>query len=279
MPHRDTYTRDPLIRTFGAFLRSLRESRRLTRQQLADALGCGPEWIEKLETAQRPPSEQTAKDLDTFFLGLPEETQGPFWKAWNEIRGQGRHLALLPGFSGYVEHEAKASSLHIFGAMVLHGLFQTEEYAYEVLKKGRTPEQAKQLVATRMERQNVLTRKDPPHIVAVFDAMALRRKIGNTEVMKDQLRHLIDLAEDHPNITIQLVPEHVGSYQGVMGAFTILGVSDGPNLVYVEGYTTGQLIDHPDEIQAYTRNYDLIRGTAASADESLSMLHATLENL
>lgn len=279
MPPQDTYTRDPLIRAYGAFLRALRDARELTRQDLADALGCGKEWIEKLETAQRPTSEQTAIDLDTYFFSTSPEEKGPFWKSWNEIRKQGKHLALLPGFSGYVDQEATAASLYTFETNVIPGLFQTEAYATEVLKGGRTAEQLKQLVAARMDRKKTLARKEPPHVVAVIDRTALHRRIGNADVMREQVRHLIALAEEHPTISIQIVPDRSGAYAGLPGAFTIVGAGDGKNLVYVEGHTTGQLIDHVQEVLEYTRRFDLIRGAAASADESLSMLNEILETM
>lgn len=58
-------TRDPLIRAYGSVLRGHREGAGLSRPQLANALGCTPQWIEKLETGQRAPSEATSADLDT----------------------------------------------------------------------------------------------------------------------------------------------------------------------------------------------------------------------
>ncbi|MEU8797213.1 helix-turn-helix transcriptional regulator [Spirillospora sp. NPDC048819] len=42
----DGYTRDPLLRTFGAVLRAHREAAGLSRPQLAQALGCQASWIE-----------------------------------------------------------------------------------------------------------------------------------------------------------------------------------------------------------------------------------------
>jgi transcriptional regulator with XRE-family HTH domain len=187
MPDDYGCTRDPLIRAFGAVLRAHRETAGLSRPQLAEALGCQPGWIEKLETAQKPPSEATADDLDVYF-STPNRL---FWLMWLEIKREGKHPALPPGFSGFVAREAKASAMYIFENMAITGLFQTRDYAYEVLKIGRKPDEIEQLLAKRLERQEIIYRHDPPQIVAVFDEAVIRRVIGSLEVMGDQIRRLM----------------------------------------------------------------------------------------
>jgi transcriptional regulator with XRE-family HTH domain len=82
-------TRDPLIRAFGAVLRGHREAAKLSRPALAKALGCTPQWIEKLETGQRAPSEATSEDLDTYF-----KTPETFHRMWIEIRRAGKYTEL-----------------------------------------------------------------------------------------------------------------------------------------------------------------------------------------
>jgi transcriptional regulator with XRE-family HTH domain len=269
-----SYTRDPLVRTFGVILRAHREAAGLSRPQLAAALGCQPGWIEKLETAQKPPSEATADDLDVFFK-TPARL---FWHMWREIKREGRHVVLPPGFAGFVEREAAASWMYVFECMTITGLFQTRDYAHEVLRAGRKPEDVEELVAKRLERQEILVRENPPHIVAVFDEGVIHRMIGGPEVMREQLRHLIDLAEQ-PNITLQIVSGTRGSYAGLPGAFTILGFDDAPNVAYVEGHAGGSLIDDRAKAHTYMLRFNLIRGVAMPDDESLSLLRKVLESL
>jgi transcriptional regulator with XRE-family HTH domain len=254
-------------------LRGHREAAGLSRPALAQALGCTPQWIEKLETAQRAPSEAASEDLDTYF-----KTPETFHRMWVEIRRAGKHAELPPGFSGFVELEAKASMMCVFENMVVTGLLQTPQYARELLKAGRKSEVVEGLVATRMERQEILVREDPPVIVFVLDEGVLYRPIGGEDTRKDQIGHLIDRAED-PNITIQIVTSRTGAYVGVMGAFTLLSFDDGPDLVYVEGHAEGQVIDQPDKVQAHVLGFSLIRGAAMSADDSLKLLRTIWENV
>jgi transcriptional regulator with XRE-family HTH domain len=269
------YTRDPMLRTFGAVLRAYRDARGLSRPQLAEALGCKPRWIEKLETAEKPPSEATAEDLDVYFNTGPART---FWTMWREIKREGKHAILPPGFSGFVDREAEAAVMYVFEAMAITGLFQTPEYAYEVLREGRKPEEVEELVAKRVERQEILAREDPPQIVAVFDEAAIRRVVGDAEVMRGQIRRLVEIAK-MPNVTMQFVASTKGAYAGIMGAFTILGREDGSSVAYTEGHVGGRLVDNRATVHKYALRFDLIRGAAMPADESLRLLHCLLESL
>ncbi|KAB2340405.1 helix-turn-helix domain-containing protein [Actinomadura rudentiformis] len=258
---------------FGTELRAYREAAGLTRPQLAEQLGYTPQWIGQIEAGRSTPSEDFAKDCDTFF-----HTNGTFHRMWTWIQLLGRLKVLPPGFPDFLDREAEATMMHIFETMVITGLFQTPEYAYDVLKAGRTPEVIEQLVATRVERQELLDGEDPPHIVAIFDEGAVRRPIGDREVMRGQLRRLIELAQ-RPNITVQIVPSSKGSYAGLPGAFMVLGFVDAPDVVHVGGHVEAQLIEHTGTVRNYALRFDLIRGAAMSADDSLELLRAILESL
>ncbi|GAA0948500.1 helix-turn-helix transcriptional regulator [Actinocorallia libanotica] len=259
-------TRDPLIRAFGAVVRAYREAAALSRAKLADALGCSPQWIEKIETGARPPSEATALDLDTYF-----KTPGVFHTMWKELKRAGKTAELPPGFPGFMVLEAKARVMNIFENMTITGLFQIPDYAYEILSPGRGQEAVEEVLQTRMERQKILERKSPPEIVLVLDETILHRPIGTPEMRRKQLEHLASLA-GHPNITIQIVPKKTGSYAGIMGAFTLMEFDDGPNITYTESHVDGQIIDHHEKVMRYNIRFSLIRGAAMSADDSLNLI-------
>jgi hypothetical protein len=261
----------PAIRAFAAELEAWRGS--MAKTELAEVLGYTPQLLGQLEAAKNIPSKRFAEDLDTYF-----KTNGLFTRLWKLIY-ETRHLSILPrGFPEFIAREAEASVMYIFEPCVITGIFQTREYAYEVMKAGRDHEEAEQLVAKRMDRQQILDRRPPPRMVAIFDEMAVRRVLGGGEVMRGQLDHLVDLAGRH-NVTLQIVPESVGSYTAHMGAFTILGFSDGPDLVYTESHIGGQFIADGESVREYTLSYDLIRGAAMSTDESLKSLRTKLESI
>jgi transcriptional regulator with XRE-family HTH domain len=259
---------------FGAELRAYREAAGLSRPQLAELLGYTPQWIGQIEQGTSVPSEDFARDCDTYF-----QTNGTFYRLWKWIKLVDQLHILPPGFPDFLKLEAEAVSMHKFEAMAVTGLFQTPAYAFEILKAGRSTEEAERLVVTRLERQEIITGGNAPGIVVVLDEGAVRRPIGSREIMREQVEHLIGLAERH-NITMQIVPSSKGAYAGVMGAFTLLAFDDDqPDIAYIDGHVGGQIIERSGTVRAYKLRFDLIRGAALSADDSLKLLHAVLEGL
>ncbi|MGI5422182.1 helix-turn-helix domain-containing protein [Actinomadura luteofluorescens] len=261
------------VEYFGTELRAFREAGGLSRPQLAERLGYTPQWIGQVESGKNGPSEEFAKDCDTCF-----ETNGTFYRLWGWIRDFGRLQVLPPGFPDFIEREREAMGMHIFENMVVTGLFQTPEYAREVINSGEESATVEQLVQTRIERQSILSREVPPNIVAIFDEGAICRPIGSREVMMGQIEHMIGLAELH-HVTLQIVPTAKGGYAGLLGAFTIMNFWDSAEVVSVDGHVGLQLVDHPDAVRKYGVRFDLIRGAAISADDSLNVLQTILEGL
>jgi transcriptional regulator with XRE-family HTH domain len=96
---------DSLIGHFGAELRTYRARADLSMNRLGEALGCSGQWIGQVELAEKPPSEQFAIDLDTYF-----ESGGGFHRLWQSIKRASRRRVPLPGFPRYLELEAEACS-------------------------------------------------------------------------------------------------------------------------------------------------------------------------
>ncbi|GAA1579677.1 helix-turn-helix transcriptional regulator [Actinomadura kijaniata] len=261
------------VQHFGAELRAHRDLAGQSRAQLATKIGYSSVWIGQIENGKESPSKEFAQDCDTFF-----GTNGLFFRGWEWIQQVAELNLLPPGFPDFLEREAEAASMHIFETMVVTGLFQTPEYAYEVLKSGKKPEVVERLVVTRMERQQILDDEDPPHIVAIFDEFAIRRPIGDTETRRGQLQRLVELAQ-RPEITIQIVPAEAGGYPGLAGPFTIMGFADATNVVHEEGHHGAHHLNQPDAVRHFALQFDLIRGAAMSADDTLEMLRAILESL
>lgn len=199
MTQESCFTRDPLLRTFGAVLRSHREGAGLSRPHLAEALGCGAGWIEKLETAQKPPSEATADDLDVFF----ETPSRLFWVLWREIKRGGKHLAAPAGCAKFVHFEAKAVAIYAFEARAVPGLLQTPGYARAVMSTGRPRETVDEHVSARMKRQEILVRDNGPRTWFVLDEAVPRRPFGGRDVMSEQITRLIELATSHPRLELR----------------------------------------------------------------------------
>jgi transcriptional regulator with XRE-family HTH domain len=262
-----------LVDFFGAELRKMRTDAGLSQPQLAEALGCTATWIGKIELGECPPSEASAQDFDTYF-----KTNGYFWRLWRLIKEAGKHLALPPGFWGFMEREARATSIRGFVAQVVPGLLQNESYARGVISAGQTRDAVDDLVCARLARQQILNRDNPPLLRFVLDESVLRRPIGGHEVMREQLTRLHDLMLNSPNIQIRVLPFASVIWPALAGSFTLLGFADEPDIAYLNAPGAGLMVDDRDRVDQYALQFDLVLGEALPSSGSLKMIARALED-
>ncbi|MFA1541509.1 helix-turn-helix domain-containing protein [Actinomadura monticuli] len=261
----------PAIQTFATELTEWRLQAGLTQTALAETLGYTPQWISQIESAKSIPSKEFAENLDTYFT-----TNGLFKRLWKRIIDT-RHQAILPpGFTAYQEREAEADQLRAFELTLIHGLLQSENYIRTVVGHGQDPDTAEQLVAERLKRQEVLTRKGALDAWFTLDEAALRREIADPEIMCEQLAHLLTLGE-RPNISIDIVPLSAKYYPGLTGSFNLLSILDAPDVVYGEIAGQGMLITEPRTVASFAVRYNKLRGDALRVEESRTLINRIME--
>lgn len=119
-------------------------------------------------------------------------------------------------FMPYLTAESQADTLRSWSPLLIPGPLQAESYARSVLSvEPYTPDRLAELIATRIERHQVLQRA---YLTAIIDAHVLQRCIGSPSVMSEACTHLLTMAE-RPNIALHVVPE--GTNVGLWGAFDI----------------------------------------------------------
>ncbi|WP_165950506.1 helix-turn-helix transcriptional regulator [Actinomadura sp. GC306] len=273
MPARSEPYDGPAIVTFAKELEWRRKQAGLSKKDLAEKLGFADSYGGQVELCKNLPSEEFANALDTFF-----RVDGLFCRLWERIN-ETRHVAVVPpGFSEYLGYEARANFIRNFSPTLVPGLLQTEGYARTVLGANQLPEIVDRLVQERLKRQEVLVGQNPPRTWFIMDEIVLRRMVGTSEVMREQLSHIIEFAESPTNM-IHIVPFDVGFHDGLGGMFTILGFEDGMAVVYTESGGEGILINQPPRVTRHVVRYDLVRGHALPAAESLALMKAVLEEL
>jgi hypothetical protein len=95
-------------------------------------------------------------------------------------------------------------------------------------------------------------RDDPVRVHAILDEAVLHRRIGDAEVMREQLDHLGTLAA-MPNITIQVMSFSAADHRGHLGSFKWLGFpqEDDPGAVYLENQLGGWFLEKPEELAVF----------------------------
>jgi transcriptional regulator with XRE-family HTH domain len=259
---------DPLLETFAAELRARREAAVLSRNKLAEALGCSPQWIAKVENCDKPPSPDFARDLDTYFT-----TGGTFHRMWEKFNDLRKRRLIPTGFQPLAEAEQKATQISIFEPVMIPGIIQTEECARLVLSAGRQLEKAEELLAIRMGRQAILAKPDPPWLFLMIRESVIRDL--PQEVRLGQCKRLLE-ANKEPNISVQVLRSRAHVFQA--SGFHLLSFDQSHDVVYVDGAGgRGQMFTEPHDVQAFTILFNVIRSAAESAEESENLIRMIME--
>ncbi|KUN26657.1 DNA-binding protein [Streptomyces antibioticus] len=178
----------------------------------------------------------------------------------------------------YMEHEREAIALSLYANQVLPGLLQTRTYAEAVLRE-RVPaygkEEIEAKVAGRVDRQEILQRRDPPTLSFVIWEPVLHLGIGGPEGQAEQLRHLRSCAE-LPSVSMQFLPMGSPSHAGLDGPFILLETPDHQHLAYIEGQRGSQWVSDADEVSRLARKYAMLRTQALTTHDSKGLLDRLL---
>ncbi|SRR5712691_5133596 len=266
----------------GAYLRRLREAKRLSLLEAGEVIRASHSKVSRMETGRVGFKDRDIADLLTFY-GVTDENERQAIRAlavqassaawWHD------YSDVLPGwFDAYVGLEEAASEIWGYEVQFVPGLLQTEDYARGVIMLGYShPKEISRRVKLRMARQTVLTRPDPPELHVVLDEAALRRPIGGPAAMRGQLRHLIEMSQ-RPNVTIQVVPFQIGGHSGAGGPFSLLRFADAdlPDIVYLEQLTCAVYHDKPGIVKGYLAVMDRLRNEALNPADSAQALKSML---
>ncbi|MFD6434877.1 helix-turn-helix domain-containing protein [Streptomyces venezuelae] len=264
----------------GRRLQDLREGAGLKREEAAKILRVAPATVRRMETAEvalKIPYLQlllksygVADDEADAFVMLAEEANRPGW--WQRF-----HDILPNWFSMYVSLEGAASLIRSYEPHFVPGLLQTEEYARAVMRSGAIgqtrPADIERYVALRMERQALLTREDAPRLWVVMDETALRRPVGDADLMRDQVDRLLEAAE-LPHVTLQVATFAAGPHPGTFGPFVLFrfAMAELPDMVYSEYLTGAVYLDARTEVATHLEVMDRMAAQAATAQRTKELL-------
>jgi transcriptional regulator with XRE-family HTH domain len=262
-------------------LKRLREATGLTQEEVAGQLDWHPTKIMRIETGRTAPHPNDVRVMLGLYgvsdpgvlsglLKLAKDArQRGWWYSYKDV--------LLSRFELFLGLESEADTIRDFELAMIPGLLQTDEYARELIRglMAYDPAEIERRVELRMARQKILTREDAPQLWAILDEAAVRRVVGGKAIMKAQLLHLANCAEQ-ARVTLQVLPYTAGPHPGQAGPFIILGFAEPtePEVVYMETVGGNLYVDKPEEVRLFTTVFDQLRAVALSPAQSRAMLQA-----
>jgi transcriptional regulator with XRE-family HTH domain len=272
----------PMVRRreLGAILRTLRNQKGWTAEQVAERLLVSASKISRLEKGQRGASQRDIRDLCGLYE-VDDDQQQRLMELASEGKqraGPGRDLP----YSTYVRLEAEAASIGDFGLGIVPGLLQTADYARAVVQAGvpkLVPRIVEQRVEGRLARQQLLLSDHAPRFEAVMDESVLHRVVGTPAIMQAQLQRLLELSE-RPNITLQVVPYKAGVLPSENNKFIILrfAMTTVSNVVFIEGLTRDYYVEDPDEVEMYNTTFRTLVRMSARPDRTREIISSMIES-
>jgi transcriptional regulator with XRE-family HTH domain len=270
-------------RRLAAELRRLRSGVGFSIEDAAGRLQWPGSKVSRIENRQVGVSPRDLRKLLDLYevtdLALREEllelgrraTERGWWQSYSG--------GVVPSaYANLIGLEAEAATIRTYEPELVPGLLQTADYSRAVIRAGRPEDTSKEIdrrVEVRLERQEVLTRAEPPppKVSIVLNEGVLARRVGGPEVMRAQIEHLMR-ERDRANITIQILPFSAGEHPAMVGPFAMLTFLDpaDPGVVNVENVMGALTLERPEETRSYDEVWNAIQAKAASPADSRAIM-------
>lgn len=260
-----TTSNPPVARLqLGQLLRELREAARRTRHEAAEELECQHPKISKIETGKATIGPGDVRLL----LKLYDTDDGTADTAVQLARqARKRTRQRVPDWARrFVALESISDDIRTYEAELVPGLMQTEDYARAVTRAAdptRQPDEVERLVTARNERQYRFSEEDEPQLSVVINEAVIRRSVGGSETMREQLKHLRELA-NRPQVTLQVLPFTAGAHVAMGSSFHLLHFANpvGARVVYLDDLISSDYLDGEAQIDWYDAAFDRLRESA-----------------
>ncbi len=139
-------------------------------------------------------------------------------------------------------------------------------------------------IRLRLERQQRLTGDNPLTLRVILVEAALHTEVGGKDVLREQLRHLLELPKTAHNIQIRVLPFAAGGHPAVGCNFRVLafpgpeGEAE-PEVIYTENVVNFVLQDDLEDVQRFQRIYDRVWGMTLNPDESAGLIRKAITRL
>jgi hypothetical protein len=278
-----------LGRRLGGELLQLRLTAELTQGEAAKVLTSSTAKVAKLERGWVPMRDPDIRALcELYRINDPavvgsllelarvdrERRKAKGW--WNELPGVG-------DMREYVSMENAATAIRAWQLSYIPGLLQTPDYIRALATGGSPlehPDGGESRVGPRVARQQRLLGDSPLELWSIIHESALRHRVGGSEVMRDQLAHLLQ-ATDQANIRVQVLPFSAGAHVGMSGAFNIMSF-DTPgsmDVVYTETVLGQIWVEGGDGAAQHNTLFDRLSNQALPEQESHAFIDARHKEL
>ncbi|MFR9728686.1 helix-turn-helix domain-containing protein [Saccharopolyspora sp. MS10] len=266
----------------GVRLRTLRENRGMTTRSVAASLGVSRSSISRTERGLRAPDREEVSALCALFGVVGDEKQELLDRV-GESQETSAWLALGDGMSDQLASllvlEREAAKITCVELALIPGLAQIADYSRCLIgSRGLPPRELERKVATRLGRQAVLSRNNPPQTRIVIEESVLSRTLGSDEVLRMQLDHLVTLNQ-RPNVDIRVIPLSAPAHLALNGSFSFFELADGSAYAFMESQGFAVCLVESDDLRFVVDTCAGLEDIVLDEVESMSAIVAAAERL
>ncbi|WP_128818040.1 helix-turn-helix domain-containing protein [Streptomyces sp. S063] len=261
-------------------LRGLRSDAGLTGKQLAKLTGWQGSKVSRLQSGRSQPSDEDirawcracgAEDEAADLIASARQAQ-QMYTEWRRVQGRGLkgvQQARTPLYE-------RTKTMRVYSSSVIPGMLQTRAYAAallaEISRFNRTPDDSAAAADARVERSRIIRRAGRRFPILIEESV-LRRQVGNTETMAEQLGYLLQVAA-LPTVTLGIVPSRAMPLWP-LETFTIFDEEQ----VGVELLTAAITITTPSEVAQYLAAHEELSSGAAHGPAALRLIARAVSEL
>jgi transcriptional regulator with XRE-family HTH domain len=301
-------TNTPPGMALGRLLRQCREEAfpgkelRGSMRRVAALIGVTHAALSQWESGKRTPSVENVIRLLTIYKVSGEK--------YERIVDIARHvgqsnwvtsgsMGISQALAGVLELDATCAHMFKWAPSLFPGLTQYGGYARAVLmsraSRSRPRGEIEAKVTLRVGRLETLTRKGAPTMTVVCGSQAFDQKVGGSAVMVEQVRHMLRMGDELPNVTFLVLPvgwgydeeddsipgdEKNGYHEGLSGPFELYEFDDRPPVVYLEHYRSSVFLsddDDSEDVGVFQDAAERICRTAMKPEDSRAFMADWLE--
>lgn len=263
-------------------LRDIRLDAGLTARALSAAAGWHEAKTSRIESAKQAPSEADilqwcrvcGADREVPDLIAASRAADSMYVEWRRLNPAGLRRAQDSRRPLY----ERTRFFKAYCSAVVPGFLQTPGYARALLSAigafRDTPHDVEEAVTARMSRNQML-RSGNHRFTLLVEESVLRYRLAGTEIMADQLGHLLE-ATELPFMTLGVVPFTTQRRQlWPLESFTVFD----DERIHVELLSAQVAVTAPSEIALYVRAFEKLAGLAVYRTQARALIAAAAEML
>jgi predicted XRE-type DNA-binding protein len=265
-------------REFGIGIRRAIEQTQMTHRKIAEMLDWDESKLSDLVRGKGGVSEAEVLQLLAFCRVPPAEVRH-LLALYRETRETGYLKIPEDGVPdlvrSLVEQERLANVITVWSMNLIPGRLQTADYMQAVVDGSVRSKSVDygEVIAAKIKRRELFHWSR--EFTFYIHEQALLLPVGSTDVMKDQLLHLLAMAQ-RSYITLRIVPVAMGAHAGLGGSFMHLSYEKFEPVVYLEGENSSLFLEDKASLATYAEVLKLLDRQALGAEESKELINSIL---